>query len=727
MSNLFSKFKGQVAGQTQLDTIVNAVKNQLNRQGAAFAEPTLAKSVISMESLSGSAQQELSASISELNSALEHIASTAEVSGITSAQIDAGVVAGILASNPRAHLTQAVKQDQISTESDKFISMAPGAQGDAFDSRMKAALESYDESENRNVASYSVAYNMQAAAQDEFGEMFFPTTVVTPNQAGLSVSIRITSVYNEIRRAISGAVTNFNRRNIIEAAIDPEVLRNDQTNVVPVYRDESKEYFVPATVLVPYDTLVGTEVVTTSALAMGKKLSLSGISQTETLLETGILDASDSLDQAIKLSTVVMQVPGAAADGSDDEVFKFNVGRLPYANFMPAQQGHYRGANLNFNTSDLRLDKTTKQADGAATALLNAIVVGEYTFRLAVGVSGSVNLDLGDTSLYASQIEVVSIRTKDGVAVAKTDAAVAAVVAKIESAKLVGYELEARFSNLNRRQRGQLLDSTNYGQTYQVPLRAPISIPRPLTNADETDSSDLASLITATRIRASNAAVEEILRVADVLKDYIGTADPVGDTPEILGTARYLVKPFFEKHVLDVEAELDSLTSTARAEDIQSLLVNKVRDIAYRMYRDSGYKPAADALAGGQAPLPLVLMGTDTVLAGYLNVTGDLRTLGGNFQHKIATTTNKNMSGKIVMTLGQQGVQDGVPNPLHFGNMAWKSELVTVLPLHRNGQTSKELTVQPAFLHVTHLPVLAIIEVKGIDAVVASKVKIATM
>jgi hypothetical protein len=66
----------------------------------------------------------------------------------------------------------------------------------------------------------------------------------------------------------------------------------------------------------------------------------------------------------------------------------------------------------------------------------------------------------------------------------------------------------------------------------------------------------------------------------------------------------------------------------------------------------------------------------------------------------------------------------GVPNPLHFGNMAWKPEVTVVLPMIRNGAQSKELTVQPSFLHITNLPILGVINVSGISAIAYSKVPV---
>lgn len=723
MQKLFAKNRQRQIGFGQLSDMVEGIQRQLQLSGGSFVSPEVGRAALSLESLSVSDASQLDSSIDNLRASLEHLSNDLHLSAsLTATQMDAATAAGIVAGNVRGFLTQQ-KPSGMALEGMGFIPNPPAvADGDTSD-RLTVALESYDEAENRNAAAYSIAYNMQAARQDEFGEAFFPTVVVTPDQVGFSISIRLVTVYNEVRRQITGDINNFNRRNIIEAVIDPTILRNDQTNIIPVYRDESKKHFVDSALLAPVDTLLGEEKITTSALKIGETFSLLGVSQTEALLETGLLDASDSIDPAISLKNVYLRLKGATP--ADDEVVKFSVDRLPYSNFTYAVQGHYRLANLSFTTESLKVDKTTKQVDGTASALLADVAAGEYVVRLGVSVSGNVNLDLATTNVFASGLRVVSILNKDGLKIDLGAAAVAGIVAALSEAEVVGYDLDARRTNKNQRQRGQLLDTSWNTQTYNVPLRSPITIPRPLTSGDQNDSSDLAALITTTRIRASNSAVDELLRTADVLQDVVNNNDPLGDTPAVLGTGRYLVKPFFERAVLNVAAEVDSIKSADRAADISALIVNKMRDMVYRMYRDSGYKAAADAMAGGVAPMPTVIVGTDPVLSRYINVVGDLRTLGGDFVPKIVSTLNKRMAGKIFMTFGVFGEgQDGVPNPMHFGNMAWKPELTLVLPLHRNGQTSKELTVQPSFLHVTHLPVLSLIEVEGIEDVVASKVTI---
>lgn len=720
MNTLFTNKNrpGSAHVATPLDNLVAGIQSHLNSYGSSFATRAQAAGALSLESIDPVIANELGTACDNLNHALESIANELQISGqFNATQRAAGTAAGIIASDVGAFLRAPIKRDVIAQENMAFISPRGG---DAFDTRMKAALEAYDEKENKNAVVYSVAYNMQAARQDEFGEAFYPTIVVTPDQVGFAVSIRLIQVYREVRRQTSGNLDKFNKQNIIKAVIDPTILRNDQMKIIPVYRDESKHHFVPATLVAPKDYDLEGTTIPSAPLAMGKKFSLLAISQTDALLETGLQDTTDSIDTAVVLKALYMQV----GEGLDADVIKFNTARLPTATFNYAVQGNYRMMNLAFDNSSLMVNPATTTVAGAALAdtVLATVGTGKYTVRLNVSVSGSVNLELADTSLFASDVTVVRVTDEDGNVISLEGVEGKAVVDAFATAKVIGYDLDAQRTNLNRRMRGDLLDTTFYNQVYAVPLRSPITIPRPLTAGDANDSSDLAALITATRIRTSNAAVDELLRVEEILREFVNSKDSIHDSPEILGVARFLVQPHFEKAKIEVDKEIDSLRSFERAADIQALIVNKLRDMAYRMYRDSGYKAAADALAGGLSQVPTVIIGTDPVLARYLMVSGDLRTLGNDFNVKVVSTLNERMAGKIIMTFGVfNGETEGVPNPMHFGNMAWKPELTLVLPLHRNGANSKELTVQPSFIHITNLPIMASVEVTGIEDIVASK------
>lgn len=730
MSIFSHKAKSQAGSQpnmplTILDKMITGIQDRVNAGGSKLVEGSVARAAISMESIDASMQAEIESAATGLTTALESIAASA-APGVKyqKSQIDAAMAAGIMAGDIKAFLhAPTVMANQVSTEHMTFVNLSNLGTPDVFSARMKVALEAYDEKENKNAVTYSVAYNMQAARQDEFGELFFPTVVVTPDQVGFAISIRLITVYDEVRRQISGDYKDFGKRNIIEAVIDSSILRNDQTNIVPIYRTESAKHFVSNTLLTPKNVYVGAEEVSTSALKMGATFSLLGISQTEALLETGLLDSTDSIDTAISLTALYVKLPGATA--ADDELLRFSTDRSPLSTFTYAVQGNYRMMNLAFSTDSLLVSSKTKQADNSDSALLASLVSGEYSVRLGIKVSGSVNLELAETNVFSGAIVVTRVTDKDGTVLSLDSGPGATIAALFDNASAVGYDLAAQRTNLNRRERGQLLDTTFYSQVYTIPLRSPITIPRPLTIGDANDSSDLAALVTATHIRTSNAAVDELLRVQSVLSEYVDSKDTVGTSPEIMGVASYLVSAFYEFEELKVDEIIDSIKSHERAQDTQAVLVNKIRDMAFRMYRDSGYKAAADALAGGVAPPPVVILGTDPVIARYLQISGDLRTLGGGLDLRIVSTLNKKMRGKIIMSFGAFGEGfDGIPNPMHFGNMGWKPELTLVLPLHRNGANSKELTVQPSFLHITHLPIMAALDVSGIPDVMSEKIAV---
>ena len=722
-SQLFSNKQrvGTVMAVTPLDSLVAGIQSELNSHGHQFVSKGVAKNAFSMESMDATAELEVGRSVNELSTALESIVAShgTGFAKLTQAQRDAGVVAAVISGDIPGFLRSPIARQVTATESMSFITPQGG---DFTPDRMKQALEAYDEKENKNAVVYSVAYNMQAARQDEFGETFFPTVVVTPDQVGFTMSIRLIQVYNEVRRQTSGALDNFNKRNIIQAVIDPTILQNDLTKIVPVMRPESEAMFVDPLLLPPKTVLLTDgESITTSAYAVGKSFSLLGISQTAALLETGLQDTTDSIDTSVVLQNIYVKLgTGAAA-----EVLSFATSRLPLSTFTYSVQNNYRMMNLAFSTKSLLINQKTTDVGGATSTILAPVVTGKYQVRLGISVSGSVNLELADTSVFSSGISVVSIIDSTGAALDLTTGNGAALAALFADATMVGYDLESQRTNLNRRMRGQLLDTTFYNQVYAVPLRSPITVPRPLTLGDANDSTDLAALITATHIRTSNEAVAELLRVENYLAEYVSPTNlaTLGTpAPEILGVARFLVEPFYEFAAMNVNDEIDSLKSHERAADIQAVLVNKLRDMAYRMYRDSGYKAAADALSGGVAPIPTIIIGTDPVLSRYLTVTGDFRTLGNDFQVKVVSTLNRTMAGKIIMSFGVfDSGADGVPNPMHFGNMAWKPELTLVLPLHRNGANSKELTVQPSFIHITNLPIMASLVVTGISDIVASK------
>lgn len=705
MANLFKK-KSKVAAPSQLNNLIEHLQNHLN--GSQSINSSVAKSSLSLEGLNDNAAYALDQAANDLNVAIESIASELHFgSKLTQAQVDAGTAAGIMAGDYRSFITHKTEFPNVATENQSLVQSYSAS--DALTDRT-FSLEAYDERENKNAVVYSIAYNMQSARQDEFGETFFPTLVVTPDNVGFHVVVNLMMVYDGIERKITGSFEDFKKKNIIRAVADPTVLRKEQTRIVPVVRAQSLDKFVAPAVVPAHNIVLEGETISTAPILIGKTVDLLGLSQTDTLLQAGLMDQTDSIDPYVTLQNVYVTI------GND--ILKFQTINLPLSNFTAATQNNYRIQTLNFTTTSILLNKDTKQADGSALVSLNGIVTNDLIVRAKLVLSGSINIETGETSVFGNLVGVHTVQDNTGAQLDLASPPAAAIVALIDAGKIEGYDLQAYRTNMNRRQRGQLIDVTKYTQLYNVPLRSPITTIHPINVDGQTDASDVQALITSTRIRTSNEAVTSLINTAALLREYIDSRDLTGVGPDVLGVGRFFVRPTYYQEDIDINLIVNSLTSADRAENIQAALVNKIRDYAYRMYRDSEYKAAADALAGGISAVPVVIIGTDPVLARYLMVTGELRTLGGEFDVRIVSTLDNRVAGKIFVTFGVFDENRNVaPNPLNFGNMVWSPELVLTANISRGSTISKETVVQPKYLFVTHLPVLTALTITNVPDV----------
>lgn len=590
--------------------------------------------------------------------------------------------------------------------------------------RERYAVEAFDSRDNRNAVVNTVAYNAGVAIQDAFGNAFFRTVVLGTEQAGLLASLPLFEVGREINHEVNGVLTNFGRRNLIQAAIDETILSDDATDAVPVVRDSglvNTEFFAPANLVAPRTVSVHGEDVETAPLLMGKTFSLASLCQTDAQLARGKRNQTDALDTDIRLAKLYMSVSNTAGDVV--EVIPFDTLHLRGAAANYKVQGSYREMTFNLNTN-LSISKDTKLISGSASTLLaSSITTPGLVAQVAIRVYGDINLEFTSGSITPAEIHVERVFVEATGADATT-AQVAAVKAALAKAKLFGVDLKARFINSNRREIGDLVTNNEYRQFYPVPQRAPITAQLPSTTGDEIDATLVAMLSATTHTRASQDAVTTLIAFDSLLSQVKVDDATIGMDPQALGLGNMLVRPYYEFAEIDAATDLDSTTSLNRAEEINKLVINKIRDMVYRAYRVSGIKPAADLLAGGEAQLPVVVVGGDLELIRWLQLDGEFSTIGRNFSVKVVGSPARRMKGLLYVTFDQPGAVDGAWNPLGFGHMLYRPECVFTLPAARQGTNIRELTVAPSYVHVPNMPILMKVEIRGIQDVIASKVTI---
>jgi hypothetical protein len=179
--------------------------------------------------------------------------------------------------------------------------------------------------------------------------------------------------------------------------------------IVPIYREESKQFFVDPVLVPLWEVELDGVKLQTGALKIGPLFDLLGISQSESLLEAGVNDITDSINPAMSLESIWVQWKTADGRGNvsqyvlaDDEATsaaRFNFGAY-----------HRRSIELNYATESLA------SGDGG---------------KLDLHVAGTVNLELGHCEIVASGVHATP---DNGIAY-----------------EVIGYTLKAFRENLNRR------------------------------------------------------------------------------------------------------------------------------------------------------------------------------------------------------------------------------------------------------------------------------------
>ena len=662
---------------------------------------------VSTESFTNEQVQTITSVYNNLQASLKTTVETTPGLAMEAYQLEAATMAGMIACDPVAAIQakpRALPANSIIVNSD-----APGSY-----SERNVSLEAYDERENRNAQQNSIVYNMLSSRQDQFGETLFPTIICSPNEVGVTIAMKLFYVFNDFKRSANGTLANYNRKNLVRAYADTQILKNELTRVVPVLRnggsDANTDKFVPAADVTPWTDPLGMGLeVLTAPLRVDTSIDLIGISQTNELLQSGIMGPTDALDTYLKLEKLYV----ALDDGTDRDVFVVNIGDLPQSVFTYATQGNSRRMTVNIDTDSVVLNKkTTQVGTGADLKILTELKTN--SIRAQLNISGNVSLDKGACSVNRGQLALVAMRDVAGQLV--TGAAFDTLALKLSECQIIGYTLTAYRANSNLRQRGQLVDTQTEYRVIPVNYRSPVSILAPTARDSSEDTAAIQTLVTLTGVRVSNEAVFALKRVEAMLSGYEGVADASGTLPEMNAIGHYLVKPtFFAPPVIDLAGTMDSLKSHERLKDMRAALVEKIRYYANEMHRTSEYAAAMAVMTGNTGNKPTVIVATDPVIHNYLTADGDLRTLGESFEVVIVSTLAHEIKGKIYLTFGvfDQSRNTAI-NPLNSGNMLYTPELVLNLPITRDGQVSKELTVTPRFSHIWNLPVMTVLTVTGI-------------
>jgi len=578
------------------------------------------------------------------------------------------------------------------------------------------STEAFDGQSLDNALYFSIAYNLFAAKQDEFGEAFFPTITIDPAMSGITIGTEVTSLYTDVVRGIDGAPNRakFAKVTLAKAIYDNNILGVDRNKVVPVSRPENAAMLVP--VLDNVDTTTG-ESVTTAPLKIGTEVNLLGISQTDAMLAKGTMDAYDALDRTVNLSTVIISLTDTAGVTPVTEYFRVPVGMLPHSNFTYSTQGQDKDLGLSFDTTDVAfLTSTSLMSNGAASTILAALPAA-HKVKIRLKLTGDGNTQYGDVAVYATIASVDSIADAAGNVLAASNADHVTITAAFANMAVVGYELEAYLTNSNLRKQGQLVTIDPFEQIYNVPVRSGISVVAPV-NSSSSDDSRLIGQVQTTGYRMSLDAVDTLVGFADNLG--VLTANGANTDIALMGVGRHHVDAHYTEAVLDLAAIVDSESSSDRADDIRAALLGRIRDEVYIAFTASNFNVAHSMIHGGDDRPVGVIIGTSSRVKNYLcGAEGTTVDLGSGFIAKVVATPNLMIGDTMYITFSDHmsATRNSAVDPISFGQCVCAPTITTDVATTVNGAVTRRFQTHPRYLHITNLPILMRLRVVGIETV----------
>ncbi len=592
---------------------------------------------------------------------------------------------------------------------------APNYVGKRAD-RMVAAMEAFDQVQQRNAALYSMAYNYTVSLQDEFNETVWPLLTLPADQIGFGIVVNRLTVHRGLVHDVSGRAQELKKVDLCRAGVDYTVLSRKKNRAIPVHRAASADKFVAAALVAPWDYTEEGANFKTSAYKIATELSIIGLCQTDAQLSgaSGAANQTDTLDPAVSLDDLFVKV--------GDDILKLNVYGRQGANFVFSQQDRNEDRRLAFDSKYVVIGPKTKQADGSTLVSLAALASKNQFVVLHISANGTLNTEFGTAAVYGNKVAIVRAYDNANNLLDTASSDYTDLATALSSAALIGYTLRSYKTNINMRERGDFVDRNQFTQLYEVPLLSPITYQRPVGQNGENDAADFETLVTTTRFRMKGDGVTAIFEAFERIRDFTLVPFNTEDAPSGMGAARFHVKPYCADltdaaNCIDAAALVSTLDNAAAVENVQAAIVNKLRDVAFSMYVMSEYQSAMTALGLNTDSMSLIIA-TDPYIRRYLTVNGDLRTLTEKFNVHLVDTLDKRFRGKIFMTFGifDESRNQG-PNILNWGNLVWAPEVVVSANMPRGEAMARETIVQPRYLFVNHLPVCAMITVKNIDQV----------
>lgn len=699
-------------GGISYDKLAASLNKKLATRGS-FSNENAARLAYSLESLSEDAMNDSEAVTEDIVQSLtEEVGEEEWNEELTEAQRDAGVIVAHATADPITYHAAAT---------------APVEDGNSLldASSVEVSTESYDARELEKHMHLSIAFNVGAARQDKAMEAVWPTITLTADQAGLNLEVTRNMVHYEFKHTTQGAasVSQFDQRSLIDALIDTRILHNHATDIVPLYNTTSGVFDQEVG---PKEVVVDNQKITTGSVLFNTPFNLISMGANSLTDPFSVMDQTDTIDHLVRLKSVFVEIQSAAGQKSLVELDTLD---LLGTQFQRSSEGHERDMGLSWNSDSYPIDGTLKDKTGVPATALADFRTGpnqKYVLHLRISANGRLNLADGNGELQSGSVAINRIyetveRTPGYVdlELVEDPAEIARIKGLITSIKLKSFTLDARYANVNRRERGLIVRTDRRNVKYAIPLQPPITAMKPVTETASGYNVDAA--VQSARVKNSTDGVLELLRMDALLARYRSSSNRLTPSSDIPGIGTFLIRPYYENIKVDMTDLVNNQNSHTLEEDIASHLTLLIKDRFAKAIMISGWSAAAECNSNNKDEKPTAVIVTDQRTAQHLWVKGDTRLLGNTFNALPVVSSYTEFRNRIYVVPRRES-STNAPDGLNWGNMFWLPELIVNMPIARNGQISQEFAVQTRRRHICHCPIMLRIDILNLDKVVDTKV-----
>jgi len=652
--------------------------------------------------------------MAEVEAAFESIALDPKTSiKLKPYQVEAAKRAAIVSTDPigtmkkisnrgRQEITVAGEHNVVDTS--RFV--------DSFipDDKITVGIEAFDGQDVSQSLFFSVVFNSLAIDSDPVNELFYPIVVIDNDKTGATVTAKITSLMTTTKRDITGKPLEIKKESIIKNLNNTKMFTLDSNRLYPVLdNDADNRLLHPDGVgglVRTVEVFEGTKI-STAPYKTGIETGVLEMAQTEELISRGVMDFTDSLNAHLVVEKLYFKLVGKNSDGDDVEEYHSKIIRGLPAVFTFTPTGHNKDLQLDYKTDSISWTggKVTK-ADGTPTEIDDlAKLPAGYTVKLRLNLKGDANTEKGSVEIHPLKVGLAGVLDASGNELSEDDDIYTKMAAIFDAALVEGFDLEAYANNINARFRGKMLTTDTYTTVYTVPVRAKLREVTALFNdGNDGNTAGLLGQIQFNKQALTKHGLLELNTAFSVLENVSFDTDEFGITSKLVKKRTY-------REAIDLTTIVDGAASTDREADIKAALRLKLKNVALLLYVDSGYNKTFEAVYPGVKPT--VIIGTDTNIGRFIDSFEDEL-----FKYEVAVSNDVLMNGKVYLSFSVMGGdRHKEPNPLSFGVCFWSPETMIALQRQENGTVVQETISMPRYKHQTIMPILALLEVTGVEEV----------